>query len=463
MRRLLALPLAFVLSPLSLAATACDDGAPGEGEGEGSGEGEGEGAGDVFAVLGTTVIDEGDPLVVPGFAVTARRDGRFAVAWFERASTTVTCTLFGGGTVEGDQFVLKLADEQPDGGVRVRVVDEVPNTKEDAVDLAVDVDDNVLVAYQGGDVTDNNCGATDLMLAVENGDGFDITTVAAVADTGAPCRDIEDPLCAQGSVVGLYPGLSVRGDDVAISYLDTHFGFGDTDINSSDLELAHGTAPQPTLSSVNVESGGGYHSTATLLDDGGVLVGHNVVANNVFSDGDGGTFVVEDGIYAEVVDDAGVVTSSVAVLPGVQTASRVATAARAGQGLFLAVHNRSDEQLLLYRSIDNGAQWTPSPVEQLGRTGRDPGLVFLDDGRLVVAYGHCRDDQNQDGCSARDDGVRLALQKDDGRFTKVTLDGDAEDLEGVGVDVARSGPSELVVVSLNSSQNRLIVHRVQVN
>ena len=73
------------------------------------------------------------------------------------------------------------------------------------------------------------------------------------------------------------------------------------------------------------------------------------------------------------------------------------TASFPGKGLFLAVHDRSDESLLLFRSADGGASWTPSPIEQLGRSGRDPNLIFLDDGRLVAVYGHCRDDDHDTG------------------------------------------------------------------
>ncbi|MDP2342393.1 MAG: sialidase family protein [Deltaproteobacteria bacterium] len=455
-RSLLLLPLAFAL--------ACDAPGPGPAEGEGEGEGEGE-VGDAFTLVSSQEIEGTDLLVVPGFAITARPDGRFAVAWFEEVTNTVECDLFAGGVVQGVVYALKIADEQVDGAVRIRTVDgNVPNTKEDSIDLAVDSSGAILLAYMGGTVTRTFCGASDLMLAVETGDTFSVTTVAATADTATTCRGEAggDPYCGQGEVVGLYPGISVNGDDVAISYLDTHFGFADTDINASDLELAIGDAGSGlALSSINMESGGGYFSSATLTEDGTVVIGHAVVANNTFSDGAGGTFIVEDGIYVEVVDSAGVIKST-NLLPGVTTESRVATGSFPGKGLFVAVHKRGDEQLLIFNSVDDGDTWIPAPVENLGKTGRDPGIVFLDDGRLVLAYGHCRDDTNQNNCDSRKDGARLALQ-DGTRFIKQTLAGDSEDNEGVGVDVAKSGPAEVVVVHLNSSQNRLIVQRVQVN
>jgi hypothetical protein len=456
-RALPATGLAVLVAGLGL---ACD--AP---PGEGGGEGEGEGEGEAFEVIETVSIDEASPLVVPGFSVTARPDGRYAVAWFESTAETVTCDLFSGGTVQGEVYRLMIADEQADGSQRVRVVDDaVPNTKEDAVDLAVTPDGDLLVAYMGGEVTRTFCGASDLMLATEDGDTFAIRTVADSADTGTPCRGSAggDPYCAQGEVVGMYPGISVNADgDIAIAYLDTHFGFADTDIFSSDLELAFGTPQATQLTSINMESGGGYFAHATIADDGLVVMGHGVIGNNQFIDEDERTFVIEDGLYAEVRLPDGEIRSS-QLIRRARTTSRVATGAFAGQGLFVAVHEAGDEQLLLFRSSDQGTTWEPSPVEQLGRTGRDPSLVFLDDGTLVLAYGHCRDDQNQESCSASSDGVRLAKLGSGGRFERFTITGDPEDLEGVGAKAAQSGARELVIAHLNTSLNTIIVHRVSV-
>jgi hypothetical protein len=243
--------------------------------------------------------------------------------------------------------------------------------------------------------------------------------------------------------------------------MDTHLGFADTDIFSTDFELAFGTVDAPQLTSINVETGAGYFGHAAIAGDGTIVMGHAIIANNQFVDENNQPFVIEDGIYAEVRLPDGTLRSS-QLMRRTATASRVAAGTFAGRGHFVAVHQRGDEQLLLFSSTDEGQTWTPSPVEQLGRSGRDPGLVFLDDGTLVIAYGHCRDDTNQETCTARSDGVRLAKQESSGRFTRFTIPGDAEDLEGIGTDAARSGARELVVAHLNSSQNTIIVHRVEV-
>jgi hypothetical protein len=446
-----------------------DDGGP-VGEGEGEGEGEGDG-GAVFTVLATTTLDEAVPLTVSGVAVTARPDGRFAVAWFEAGDQTVRCTT-AGGSVDGPTYVLKVADERPDGSVRVRVVDPaLPTNRDDSVDLATAPDGALVVAYNGGEPTTTYCGASDLILAVEDGedqDTFTRRTVAADSTTTSPCRGEAggDPYCARGSVVGLFPALSVDdGGALALAYMDTHFGFGAEDINNSDAELATGTTTTTTTRSVNMESGGGQHGSCALAPDGRVLVGHQTVADNPFRDPGGAEYVVERGIYAQVVGADGVVAGGVdppPLLAGVRTASRVATAFAPGRGFVVAVHLADDEDLRLFVTGDDGATWTSRFVEQLGRTGRDPGIVVLDDGRLVLAYGHCRDDAGGDTCDARGDGVRLAVEDGPG-FVRQTLPGDAEDLEGLAVDVAKSGPDELVVVDVNASQERLTVRRVRVD
>ncbi len=446
---------------------ACDDGPPGIDGPDGEGEGEGEGEGDAFELKETIVLNEAQNLlVVPGFAITARPDGRYAVAWFETTQQVVACDLFDGGTVDGEVYRLMMADEQLDGTIRVRTVDPfVPNTKEDSVDLDVTPNGDIVVAYMGGEVTRTFCGASDLMLATENGDAFTRRTVAATATTTSECRGTAggDPYCAQGEVVGLYPGISINSDGaVAIAYLDTHFGFADTDIFSSDLELAFGAnTTQTTLTSINMESGGGYYAHATIAADGIVVMGHNVIATNQFVDENNRPFTVQDGLYAEVRLTDGTVRSSQLVRRA-RTTSRVATGAFPGKGLFVATHEQGNEQLLLFNSVDQGQNWTPTPVEQLGRTGRHPNILFLDDGTLVMAYGHCRDDTTQTQCSKSGDGVRVAKLGANNRFTRFTIPGDSEDLEGISTHAAVSGAREIVVASLNSSQNKIIVHRVGV-
>jgi hypothetical protein len=435
-----------------------------DGIGEGEGEGEGEGAAEAFVLSETVTIDGPLALALPGFALTARPDGRFALAWFEGTDATVTCQL-NQGTTQAPATRLVLADEQLDGSIRSRVVDPfVPDPRERAVDLATTPTGELVVAYSGGAVTQTVCGASDLMLAVEDGDGFSIRSVATTAATGTPCRGTAggDPYCDEGEVVGLYPGVSVNADgDLAIAYMDAHFGFADTDIYSSDLELAFGSPTQTQLTSINIESGAGYFAHASIANDDTVVIGHSLLGNNQFLDDDGAPYVVADGIYAEVRLTDGTVRSSL-LLPGVATTSRVATATRAGRGHFVAVHERGDEQLLLFRSVDDGLSWTPAPVEQLGRTGRDPSIMFLDDDTLVLAYGHCRADANQEVCDARADGVRLAVETPAGRFVRWTIPGDAEDLEGAMPHAVVSGAREVLVAHRNTSRSEFLIHRVEV-
>jgi hypothetical protein len=442
---------------------ACSTAGTGTGSGVGEGEGEGESNTPLATLVSTTPLDAA-PLVTAGLAVAARADGRFAVAYFVDNAATIACATFGGEDVDGDLVTLQVDDEQPDGTVRTRVVDDrIPVVREAAVDMAVDPSsDALIIAYNGGEPTDTYCGATDLRVAVESGATFVTTTAATTGDTGAPCRGTAggDPYCAQGAVVGLYPALAVRADDVAIGYLDSHFGFADTDINQSDFELARGgSAAAVALSSLNVETGAGYHGDAAFVD-GRLLMAHNVRGNNNFIDDNGANYVVDDGLYATVEGDAGL--EDRLVLARIQTESRVAVGGVGGR-LAIAFHNSTNEQLLLFSSVDGGMNFTPQPIEVRGRSGRSPSVVDIG-GQLVLVYGHCRDDQNRDGCDAAGDGVRVAVPgaSVNAPPRTTTLLGDDEDLDGVGVHAVASGANEIVAASFITNQNRIVVQRVAV-
>jgi hypothetical protein len=450
---------------LVLLACAC----PGSGTGttgSGGDEGEGEGEAAALANLVSTTTLDAEPLAVNGFAIASRGDGRFAVGYFVEGSQTVSCSLTGGETVQSDVYELHVTDEQPDGSLRSRVVDDfVPVMGSLAVDIAVDPNtDALLFAYNGGEVTATHCGATDLMLAQESGDTFTITPIATTGDTGATCRGDAggDPYCNVGEVVGRFPSLALRNNNMAIAYMDNHFGFGDADNSQSDLELAYGNAPTTlALSSVHTETGAGRYTDITFTDDGRLLFAHVVLGGNVFLDNEGNQYTVDGGLYAGLRSEDGSITEQL-LLASIQTASRVGVLA-IGATLYVAIHNRSSEQLLLFVSIDNGATFASQPIEQRGRTGRQPNLLAID-GKPVLIYGHCRDDQNSDVCAADEDGIRVATPGPSVAAPprRSTFVGDDEDFEGIGVHAAKSGTNEVVVVSLQSAQNKLVVHRLSV-
>jgi hypothetical protein len=452
-------PFGELLSACAVLIGVACAGEPTDGGPSGEGEGEGDADSAIVALTNTTEISA-PLLVVNGLAVAARSDGRFAVAYFTPSPRTVECQLTGGGNVQGVVYELHASLEETDGTVRDVIVDDnVPNNKEASVSMAVDGGGALLIAYNGGDVTRTYCGASDLRVAVESGAGFILQTAATVGDTGATCRGDAggDPYCGQGEVVGLYPAIAAHDGDVAIAYLDTHFGFADADINQSDLELARGTASSLMLSSINTETGAGYHATAAFSASGKLIVGHNVQANNRFRDDNNVDYTVSDGLWVGVEDATGVVVDQV-LLPRVRTASRVAVGA-VGDVIHVAFHDRSDEQLLLFTSVDDGATFSPRPIEQRGRSGRDPNVLDVD-GNLILVYAHCRDDENGDGCSARDDGVRIA-RVGSTSAVKQDLRGDDEDLEAQNVIAAKSGAREFVVASVNTSRSVIVIQRVE--
>lgn len=466
------LPRLAIVAPLALASLvlpACPE-QPAEGEGEGEeGEGEGEPSA-VMALLETHLVDtDVDVAITAGFALALRPDGRFAVAYGRNQSAnTVECNQFGGGTITVDAWDLVVVDEQADGTFRTRVVDSVPPMPAAVVDVAADPTSGALIlAYTGGDPANGACQGSDLRLAVESGDTFTLSTINANAPTGAPCREVvTQQVCNQGDCVGKNPGVAVGADgNVAITWIDEHFCFGDTDIYKSDLEIATGPTGGLALNSVATETGSGWNNTVTIADDGSVLVAYQTLGNTTVYDdpvaGTGPAHDVPDGIYASVSQADGTF-NEVLLFERASTTSRVATAHRGGSGYYVAWQDQGTDQLLLYNSVDNGETWTPGFIEQTGNTGKDPAIAFLSDGTFVAAYGHCKDrDDGTQFCSQAQDGVRIAFREPGGAFIRTTFTGDDEDTDGTNVDMAVAADDTVVVLSFNASTSRVVVQRFQ--
>jgi hypothetical protein len=451
-RALLAL-VALLLFAITTVACA-DDAGPG-GPGEGEGEGEGEPGSDTMELVGPPSIIEITPVLSAGMAMTVRADGRAAFVYVELGTTTVECVLFGGETVEEDTHDIKVADELADGTFRIRTVASPPPLAGDGVDIAVDpVSDALVVAFQGGAPAAGVCGASDLVVAVESGDTFILTTVAESAgDAAGDCRDGLDPLCQQGDFVGRFPALTIADGAMALAYTDNHFGFGETDIFESDLELVRGTSASAItgINSINTETGAGYFTSTAITPDGRTLIAHQLIGNNI----------QDEGVYANVEQSDGTFLETM-VIENPEVSGRVAAGA-SDSGLYVVLREDGTDQLFMFHSVDDGATWPFVAVEQLSVTGLNPQLGFLSDGTVVVAYGHCRDvDDGTELCSPSEDGVRVAW-RDVGatQFNKATFLGDDEDSEGLNVDMAISADDIITTLSFNASQSQAMIHRIQ--
>lgn len=446
----------LALSVVGAGSVACEDGAGPGGPGEGEGEGEGEDGGEDMALVDDPLTVDITPVLSAGMAMTVRADGRAAFVYVELGAGTIECQLFGGETVTENTVDVKVADEQPDRSFRIRTVASPPPLAGNGVDIAVDpLSDALVVAFQGGEPAAGVCGASDLVIAVETGDTFALTTLAQNAgDAAGDCRDGLDPLCQQGDFVGRFPALTIADGALALAYTDNHFGFGETDIFESDLELVRGTSPTTItgIQSINTETGAGYFTGTAITPDGRTVIGHQLIGNNI----------QDEGVYANVEQADGTFIETL-LFENPEVSGRIAVGAST-QGLFIAMRDDSTDQLVMFESFDDGATW-PSfvPVEQLSVTGLNPEIGFLSDETLVLAYGHCRDvDDGTELCSPSEDGVRISWRAPGAtQFNKKTFLGDDEDSEGLAVDMAVTSDDVVTTLSFNASQSQAMIHRIQ--
>lgn len=458
----LVLPASVALVSAMLCACPPENPTPPDGDGGVVGDDGGPGPDEGLFTVETRVLNDVAPLTGRGLAVAVRSDATWAVAYVAPGVGQFMCDLFGGGQTEGGDNV-EIRVTEPDGdGVRTRTVEMVPGAAAQALDLAVAPDDTLVLAYGGGDTANGYCGSSDLVVARESGAGFTTQVVATDSATASTCRlDAagEDPYCQIGDTVGLYPGVAVDDDGtVAVSYQDFHNGFADKDIFGTDLELARGNGTF-TLASVSTEAGAGYHSAIAFGANGRVIIGHQVIANNVFVDGQGQQYSVPKGLYVAVEQADGTFLDQ-PLVEDTLTDDRVAVGYHPSFGWGAAYHDADQDDLHFWWSDDDGATWTFEAVDQLGLVGSSPALGFLSDGTPVIAYGYCGR-PTDDACNRTVDGVRVALRKDSG-WVHEQLPGNDEQLEGAEIDMAVAADDTLVVVSHNTSRNRAVIHTLTV-
>lgn len=421
-----------------------------------------------MVLLETHEVDTDVDVSIPsGFALAVRPDGRFAVAYGRESSSApqVQCQDSFGSAMLVDAWDVMVVDEQADGTFRTRVVDSAGPFQAPFVDMVADPTSGALIiGYSGGAPAVGACQACDSVIAVESGDTFTISTVATDGGSSpTACRAIFQPVCGEGDCVGRNPGLAINSSGaLAMTYIDQHFGFGETDIYKADLEVGLGTSAGLALQSIATDSGSGYYNTVTIAEDGKVMSAYATIGNaRVIDPATGGDYIVNEGIYASTQQDDGT-WSEVLILEEGETTGRISTAYREGSGYALAWRDDGLRQLFLYTSVDGGASWTPVAIEQTGNTGKDPAIGFLSDGTLVAAYSHCKDrDDGSAFCSQAEDGVRLTFREPGGPFVRKTFTFDDEDNDGTNTDMVIAQDDTVVVMSFNTSTARIVVQRFQ--
>lgn len=259
-------------------------------------------------------------------------------------------------------------------------------------------------------------------------------------------------LCAQGDLVGRFPALSILEGALALAYTDNHFGFGETDICKSDLELARGSLGSVNdITSINTEAGAGYHTSTALTAEGHVVIAHAIIGNSH----------EDEGVYAATEQSDGTFKERL-LFANAEVSSRIAVAAQEGQSIYVVFREDGTDQLIVMRSLDDGESFTPEIPERLSVTGHSPQAGFLADGTLVLAYGHCKDvDDGNPLCDTSADGVRVSWRAPSAtQFSKATLLGDDEDLDGLAVDMAIVD-DVITTLSFNASQSQATIHRLR--
>lgn len=452
---------AFALSLLSLPLSCApgDDTPPGDDGGVRTDGGDG-GGDEVLFDAQMRLLEDVQPVGNRGLAIAMRSDGRWAVAYVKAGTGAFQCQLFGGGEVEGGDFV-DVTVAEPDGeGVTTRVVESVRGAGPQSLDMAVTPGDELVLVYGGGDDANGYCGASDLAFARESGAGFATQLVATDSATSSPCRldaGGEDAYCQIGDTVGLYPSVAVSDDgEVAITYQDLHNGFADKDIYGADLEIARGTGSF-TLESISTEAGGGYHSNVAFGEGGRVITSHEILGSNTFPDGEGGSYTLSSGLYVAVEQTDGSYLEK-PLIDRKETDHRIAVGWHASVGWVAAYHDTDADDLVFWVSDDDGATWEAEPVDQVGFTGRSPQLGFFADGTVVIAYRYCGGPSDGSACNPSVDGVRVAVREARSSWKKQTFLGDDEEMEGLELDMAVGADDTLAIVSRNAARDRAVLH-----
>jgi hypothetical protein len=333
---------------------------------------------------------------------TAALVGDYAVA---RTAPSGRPAVAYGYYLDGAERVreIHLAELGADGTWDVDVVvspakDFEPAAQEKLKGLGFDyVDGAPHIAYIGGDDDGHPALETlgDLALSVRNGDAWSDQLLAeGSAEATGECFD-ESNYCVQGVMVGLWATLrAAPSGGYAITYRDQHFGFGQEDRASADLELYQ--APGGRQVMVDGGRSAGNRSDIAFLADGRLAVAYTLdqpdtivsVWVAVESGGDWTRTRVSE-------DDAG---------------HRVSLDVAPDGTIWLAYYDESNVDLVVASSSDEGETWTVERVEERGDTGLYPSLKVDADGNVLVAYTYCGSASDRDcpGQLGNDAEVRLA-------------------------------------------------------
>ena len=336
-----------------------------------------------------------------GYQTVAASSGtQVAFASLTPTSSQATCTIenrAATATVYDICVVLSSAD-----GFVGTIATSQPYTTMMGVGLAFDSTGVPMLAYTGGPSAQFRCGASDMLLASVSGGvlGTPLTIAAGSQSSGMPpdqaanCTSAAaQNVCNLGDATGYWPAVALDSSSgkLAVAFRDLHFGFADTDFNSSDVEFARGD--DYSIFTADVARGGGSYIRLGFSPTGKAAIVHY---NEHLP-----------AIWLDHETDQGWESKQLFV----GTIREQIGFAVSRQGLHALAYFDAGEtrQLLAYSESSDGSTWTATEdVDRDGVTGYYPSLAFDADDNPAIAYYRCNDYGVAQGCDVNKDGLYLA-------------------------------------------------------
>jgi hypothetical protein len=334
-----------------------------------------------------------------GYQTVAASSGtRVAFASLTPTSGQATCTI-ENRTATAAVFDICVVLPSANGFVGT-IATSQPYAAMMGVGLAFDSAGVPMLAYTGGLSAQSRCGASDMLLAsVSDGIlGTPKTIASGSQSSGMPPDQAVNcsaqDVCNQGDATGYWPAaaLDPSSGKLAVAFRDLHYGFAETDFNSSDVEFARGEAY--SVFTTDVARGGGSYIRLGFSPAGkAAIVHYNEHLPAIWLDHETDAGWESKQLFVGAIrEQIGFAVSS--------------------SGLHALAYFDEPRQLLAYRESSDGSTWTAAQdVDSDGVTGYYPSLAFDDDGNPAIAYYRCGDYGVADGCDMNKDGLYLARRR----------------------------------------------------
>jgi len=331
--------------------------------------------------------------------VAAASGGKVAFATLTQTVDQAPCAIEGrpGATASVTGLCLVLPSASGFDGT---IAASLPYAAMMGVGLAFDKAGEPWLAYTGGPSAAQRCGASDMMLASVSGGklGTPITIATGSQSSGMPADQTiacaAQNVCNQGDATGYWPAAALDpvSGTLAVAFRDLHFGFADTDFNSSDVEFARGDA-FPVFTADVARGGGTYIRLGFSPAGKAAIVHYNTYQPAIWIDHElAQTWESQKLFVGTIREQIGFAVSR--------------------QGLHALAYCEDARSVLSYRESSDGSTWTTTEdIDRDGLTGYTPSLAFDDNGEPAIAYYRCNDYGADAGCDPEKDGLYLIRRR----------------------------------------------------